>query len=84
MTRLTLTDTKPYNIKSPSQDKCLNNTETVENTPLTIGDYDKILEIDDMEILPTLLTFEVTLMVEEIPPLDIFYSTQYEYFIKRQ
>ena len=44
----------------------------------------EILKDQDMEIIPENPTEEIVLKVEEIPPLDIFYSPKHRAVVRKQ
>lgn len=75
---------KPEVSKTPSQEKVLDISEMFEKTLITTRTIDQSLEVEDIEIIPPFPTLEVVLRVEEIPPLDIFYSPQHKAMVKRQ
>ena len=43
-----------------------------------------VSEVSDMEHIPITPSSELVLKVEEIPPLDIFYSPQHKAVVRRQ
>jgi len=45
---------------------------------------EKIVSIQDVELIPATPTSEIILRIEEIPPLDVFYSPTHKAVIKRQ
>lgn len=58
--------------------------EVIYKTSVTIKAFDKPLETDDLEIIPIFLTSKVVLKIEEIPPLDVFYSLKHKVVVNRQ
>ena len=45
---------------------------------------EKIVDTQDVELIPTTPTSEIILTIEEIPPLDVFYSPTHKVVIKSQ
>jgi len=45
---------------------------------------EKLLDDKDIETVPTFPSSEVVLKIEEIPPLEIFYSPQHKAIVKRE
>ena len=51
---------------------------------LGLQDKDKEQEDQDVEIIPEHSTGQIVLKIEEIPPLDVFYSPKHKAIIRRQ
>lgn len=55
-----------------------------EKTSFTVEACRETMNIDDLEIILVFLTSQVILNIEEIPPLDIFYSLKHIAVVNRQ
>lgn len=51
-------------LKTPSQEKVLEISKTVEKTLFTVGASNKPLEVEDIKTIPKFLTFEVIIRVQ--------------------
>lgn len=45
---------------------------------------EEVINTQEKEHIPVFLSSEIVLKVEEIPPLDVFYSPQHKAVVRRQ
>lgn len=69
---------------TPQKMKFWNTLENLEETLSTMKVPKKPLDDKYVDIIPTFPSPEVDLKIEEIHPLDIFYSTQHKSIVKRE
>lgn len=71
-------------MQTPFQMKIIQTPEVTENTSFTAEASDKLMDIDDLEIIPLFPTSEVIQKIEEIPPLGVFYRSKHKALVSRQ
>jgi len=61
-------------------------TKTPESNVQTVNDIvtGTISNVQEMEHIPITPSYELMLKIEEIPPLDVFYSSQHKAMVRRQ
>jgi len=77
-------ETDPKSLKTPLQMNITKTPEVIGKTSLTGEAFNKSLDIDDLEVIPVYQIIEVVLKIEEILPLDMFYSPTYKVVVSRQ
>lgn len=62
------------------------NIETPRNPILTTIEMiiKEVVNTQEIEHIPVVLSYEIILKIEEIPPLDVFYSPQHKLVVRRQ
>ena len=67
------------NVEGNSTKTPITNVQTIKN--IVIGETSNVAETEHIPISPS---SELVLKIEEIPPLDIFYSPQHKAVVRKQ